>query len=224
MSLSTVSRFKCLSVFGPLQCIEQYDIDGITTNDYDSQIGYIRDLSLADAMRLYWLLEGFTLSIEFSGTVNSLGVDLSFSQSTSSSAPVVPTMRVCDAASLVLEAQGVDSLIISNPPDPDVSDTFTVVFNWLTPEASTRSPVNFPVTKQLDGKYTLWYGVNGDHPEALIFLRSPGVADIAFDALDTAVVSIESGTTTLCFVIEPSSTGTGTISAFSLTPNYYTVE
>lgn len=221
--MSTVSPWKCATPFGAIVCVEEYDIDSITPADYDSDIGFIRDLTLADAMKLYWLWESAQFTFYFSGTVGAgTIITLDYDSELAPLPTYEPTDRVCLVPGLSCATEQLLAITIENPPFPAYSESFTVEFLLFPASLSTRSPVGSGLTKQADGKYTLWYAIYSYHDAGYVQIASEGEKDFSWTTIGTNTFSVESGQSTLRLV-QLSGSSSGSLGTFEFAPNYYTV-
>jgi hypothetical protein len=217
MSVATSFRFHKPFPF----CPEEFDIDALNPADYSLTAGFIRDLTLADAMALYWNLESvrvqFSASAQFSG--GTVDVSVVFDEEFLSSPVYAPRERVCDIGiSPYYLGQGTETNgeTVTDSGGPITMDYSVFFFNGMFSSGSLPSTA---VSVQTDGKYTLWCTILTTSGN--IYLGSAGTAGGLID-IGGSTISVLSGSITLRAYANLAYSGGGTVTALDFTPGFYT--
>lgn len=237
MSVATAFKYHRPFPF----CPAVFDIDSLDYSTIGPRQFFIRDLTLADAMKLYWSLEsidfefnasgvGFyvptypapgtgTASISYTKALNALAYD--------------PRERVCDDFSgggrpgiggeSTTMAAG--TIVYDDPGTPD--DGFNSIIYYSAAQNFTNPSTC--VTKQMDGAYTFWFelyelaapiaaGGGGTYSET--YNPSPTNFDYTDIAVLSGTIRIYGVAFTDAGVLEY--TSGGTLGTVTFTPNFFT--
>lgn len=209
-------------------CPSEYDIDALAPADYSCRQAFIRDLTIEDAMALYWSLETVRFQFNASGVFStivsqSISADITFSATT----PKTPNKRVCNSGTPSsatftgsgTEVNGVTSIVggVTTYSDYDITLNLPLA---LSGGSFPTGPAT-PVTVQLDGLYTVWCLI--DASSALIDLGSYGAANSPPKVdLGGTDVSVGSGFISLRAQANVNYTSGGSVGTIDFVPTYYT--
>lgn len=234
MSMATKFLFRAPFPINPPKypvCIPEFDVDTINYSDMEPIYFFIRDLTLIDAMRLYWNAESIDLSVSLSGAVfdnSGTPETVDFSGSAEMiSTPTNPNTRVCG---LDLTATDVTANSYNVVKGGTTTYDTTIVHRWPLARVSDSTSLDLRISKQLDGLYTIWF---------LSLLRGPssdtyasiggggtliGVSGITY--LNSIDIPVLSGTLRIYGTAYSNGsityTSGGTLNSATLTPSYYT--
>jgi hypothetical protein len=242
--MSVASRFRYHRPF-PF-CVDDFDIESIDNSALRYDEFYIKDLTLADAMKLYWLMEKITISFSISGVIGNFYIDsandyydceLSCEVVISSTSSFPPRSRVCSsiAISEYGSVENAQDIVPDGSPSP-----FAVDYDWDLVVSDGSELSGIPVTRQLNGKYTYWFGLRANQPsipsqdQSLyrpLTISSGGEvspnmlpAPTAFDLVEVSVLSGKAVVYGAARTYSPfySYTSGGSLDLISITPTFYT--
>lgn len=219
--MSTAAAFRHHRPF-PF-CPPDFDIDALAAADYDHTQLFIRDLTLADAMALYWNTETVRVKFNVTGAVFGVEtVDVAFDEVHAAVSPRAPRSRVCNSGDNqpVLSARGteVNGLTITVGGVPSSQD-YRLDLDFCS-LLSPGSPLpGKPVSRQTDGLYTFWFLLSP--LEGYLFPGSDGTAGAVNDIIGSATVSVLSGSLVLKALRETGGSG-GSVGTLDFIPSFYT--
>jgi len=217
-------------------CPDEFDIDSYSWTGQFTKVFAIRDLTLEDAMALYWNMESTTLTFEISGAnylfsapFNSGGVAIDFTGVMDGTGGGVktPPNRVCGGLLLYGSVEDLACESVDYPTEPD--ETYDANFDYVFP-ANSPSTNNTFITVQTDDLYTFWCEMQ--RTDADQFLSISGGGDVNDGAATVATllnyidVPVLSGYVRVYGVALDNTIGAydtgGTLDAADLVPAYYT--
>ena len=221
-------------------CVEEFDIDSIDLSTVVPSVFFIRDLTLADAMALFWNTESFSFQFSASGVgfydstyaAPGTGVGATSYTAVFGSPVIPPSERVCESSIF----SGTWNTFFD--PDPVVGridwddsgtpdDEWTGNLSYILPSFSGGG--GYLVTRQLDDLYTFWLKIEETIGNPII--ASGGGTDFGinptFVNFNYADVSVLSGTMRIygaAYNVTGSLeyTSGGTLGTVALTPTFYT--
>jgi hypothetical protein len=175
-------------------CVPDLDIDTLDWNTALYHATPVRDLTLPEAMKLYWLLESLSVEIDIDGVLLNDGgggdtpISIRFDQDLVETAPHQPKQRACAGwpfnapqGLLGFEATEVEGETIGPWDDGPPGDTLVDVPLVL---GYTASPYwdnfdNYPITHQGSDLYTVWLSLtrNGGGTKRRFLFGGPGTID-----------------------------------------------
>lgn len=225
-------------------CPTGIDVDTLDFSEISTALLFVRDLTLSDACRLYWILE----RVELAFAANNIGfysdeygleglgeIDYSASLGT---VIKLPRARVCGGgyiagtwSTFALPDPAVSRVVWPHTyPDDEAAGQVAYAFG-----ASAASGYLFPleasgpVTRQPDGLYTFWFSL--DQASGGDFIKLAGLgedlgAGFNYASFATLGVPVLSGTLPLRVLVlaEPSyyHTSGGAVNTLTFTPHFFT--
>jgi hypothetical protein len=156
--MSVTSSFRYHRPFP--YCPEPFDIDGIDDSDIPQTTSYVRDLTLAEAMKIVWLLEGLRLCVKASARFDVLATaTIDFDETATDE--LSPRARICSGPyGFGYNQEEAITIVYDEAPELLFTDAFEGVINTFGYSAVPATYLDVRrVTKQIDGLYTVWFDV-----------------------------------------------------------------
>lgn len=222
--MSTTQSFRFYKPF-PF-CPEAFDINSLDYSGIGPQVMFIRDLTLEDAMALFWNLENLVLQFNITGALTSAGTVACDFNAPVTGSTTEPFERVCisdtDAGPYF---DGVGDEVNGESVFDGVTTTYRdMSIQMVFAADNIVFPVGTAVTVQDDGYYTLWF--TSSRGAEYLDLGGGGTSGSGYDYINYASyidAAVLSGTVRLRGLVWGTSwISGGTLNSATLTPNYYT--
>lgn len=222
MSVATSFRYHRPFPFCPVE----FD-PAPTTSD----VFVIRDLTLEDAMKLYWSLESIDIAFAISGARFSVAfigdtdatVSASFSKSLTNEV-FTPRERVCEREAIFGEINETDGVTVVPDDDPPFSPvSYDLGFGYYFGYSLSEHVV----VRQTNGKYAFGFQLDNRSSQKMLGLSGGGDEDVA-GLMNYIDVPVLSGTLRVYgaayedFPIWAYYADTGTLDSASVTPHFHT--